>query len=240
MALLKFNDFLVEDAPDLVDTPIVESEEQLTEATKKEILDYMGKAEWDTNDAYLFGKQAKAHGVFKTELAASKAFSKYFDEYNKGTKFSATKARFKGGNPGGGIEILPYENYMKGGSKGISAAHDASQSAGKATPAAKAATPAAAPKKVAGLKVNGNFGSIVGSGEMYKAIDGILPMLANNGPIYKAIENYLDNLYAYRESQGAKPSNAETRHVGEAKVALTTLRHHLVELSKQSGLSYKV
>lgn len=93
-------------------------------------------------------------------------------------------------------------------------------------------------KDIPGLKVRGKYGSIIGSGEMFGAIDNLIPMLRDNGALYKSIDVYLDNLYKYRESQGSKPSARETQHVSEVKVLLSKLRHHLVELSKQSGLSY--
>lgn len=93
-------------------------------------------------------------------------------------------------------------------------------------------------KDIPGLKVRGKYGSIIGSGDMFGAIDKVIPLLRDNGALYKSIDVYLDNLYKYRESQGSKPSARETHHVGEVKVLLSKLRHHLVELSKQSGLSY--
>lgn len=101
-----------------------------------------------------------------------------------------------------------------------------------------APTKVEAPKDIPGLKVRGKYGSIIGSGEMFGAIDNLIPMLRDNGALYKSISVYLDNLYKYRESQGSKPSERETYHVGEVKVLMSKLRHHLVELSKQSGLSY--
>jgi hypothetical protein len=97
-----------------------------------------------------------------------------------------------------------------------------------------------APKDVPGLKVRGKYGSIIGSGELFSAIDQMIPLVRDNGALYKSIEVYLDNLYKYRASQGSKPSARETQHIGEVKVLLSQLRHHLVELSRQTGLSYTV
>lgn len=121
---------------------------------------------------------------------------------------------------------------------------------GDKAPATKSASPksstsapaskAEAPKVVPGLKVRGKYGSIEGSGELFKAIDDMIPLVRDNGPLYKAIQVYFDNLWKYRESQGTKPSDRETKHIGEVKVLLSQLRHHLVELSRQTGLSYNV
>lgn len=102
------------------------------------------------------------------------------------------------------------------------------------------ASKAEAPKTVPGLKVRGKYGSIEGSGELFSVIDNMIPLVRDNGPLYKAIQVYFDNLWKYRESQGTKPSDRETKHIGEVKVLLSQLRHHLVELSRQTGLSYNV
>lgn len=107
-------------------------------------------------------------------------------------------------------------------------------------PAAKPAPVKAKPKNIPGLKISGDHGDIIGSGELFKAIDKALPLVRDNGTLYKAVQFYFDNLWKYRESQGAKPSARETQHIGEVKTLLAKLNHHLVELSRQTELSYNV
>lgn len=72
-----FKEFLVESELDLI-----------TEAKKADIIAYMQKKEWGDSQAYSFGKEAVRDGIFKTEMAAGKAFDKYFDEYKKAGKFN--------------------------------------------------------------------------------------------------------------------------------------------------------
>lgn len=157
-------------------------------------------------------------------------------------KFSASVQKLYG------IDTNNQKDYAKAQAafkslRGIPKAAKAAKAPDTAPKAIPKITPKADPKPevvkdIPGLKVRGKYGSIIGSGDMFGAIDKVIPLLRDNGALYKSIDVYLDNLYKYRESQGSKPSARETQHVGEVKVLLSKLRHHLVELSKQSGLSY--
>lgn len=69
----------------------------ISEATKKQILDFMAKSKWDKNDTYLFGLQATAEGLFKNDNTAAKAFSKYYEEYLKMPHGDAPRPIFKDG-----------------------------------------------------------------------------------------------------------------------------------------------
>lgn len=97
-------------------------------------------------------------------------------------------------------------------------------------------------KEVPGMKVfsNGKYGTVIGSSELRTAIDAVIPLLRDNGTLYKAMETYLDNLEDFYKSQGRKATDRDYKHVGEIKVLMTKLRFHLVELSKQTGLSYTI
>lgn len=119
--MLKFKDILAES-------------ELLSEATKKDVLAYMARFTWNTNDAYLFGVQAKRAGLFKTDAAASKAFNKYFDEYNKGPKGTEARATFVGTKAS-----VPASALVLGGT--TVAASKPTAAAPKAKPTATAKSP---------------------------------------------------------------------------------------------------
>lgn len=90
-----------------------------------------------------------------------------------------------------------------------------------------------------GVKLNGEFASI-DSGSLYTQIEKILPALQDRGELYKGLDKLRDGLEALRSATGGKLSESDTRYIGEAKVAMTNLRHALVQVSKQTGLSYKI
>lgn len=112
----------------------------------------------------------------------------------------------------------------------------------KVAPKAAPAQEKAPAKEVPGMKVysNGKYGSVIGSSELRTAIDAVIPLLRDNATLYKAMETYLDNLEDFYKSQGRKATDRDYKHVGEIKVLMTKLRFHLVELSKQTGLSYTI